>query len=84
VNDYTQYAGKPKFVWAGLLGLGATFIIWVIALSNIKLSIAYPVYIGIEYCLVILLSWLIIGDTFTIIKIGGIFLVLFGIVLINI
>ena len=51
---------------------------------NLKLGHAYPVFVGLEYCLVMFLSWLVLGDTFASLKVAGIVLILIGIVLINV
>ena len=77
------YFASNLFVWLGLAGLGTSFLMWILALSNLKLSNAYPVLVGLEYCLVMLLSWLILGDSFASVKITGVVLVLIGIILIN-
>ena len=77
------YFAGNLFIWLGLIGLGMAFLAWISALSNLKLGYAYPIFVGLEYCLVILLAWLVLGDTFTSIKIAGVGLVLTGILLIN-
>jgi multidrug transporter EmrE-like cation transporter len=77
------YFAGNLFIWLGLAGLGCAFLLWILALSNLKLGYAYPLFIGLEYCLVMLMSWLILGDTFASLKIAGIVLILIGIVLIN-
>ena len=81
-QKFPYFAGNV-FIWIGLVGLGAAFLLWIFALSNLKLSDAYPVLVGLEYSLVMFLSWLILGDTFASTKIAGVVLVMIGIVLIN-
>jgi multidrug transporter EmrE-like cation transporter len=71
------------FIWLGLAGLGMAFLLWIIALSNLRLGHAYPIYVALEYTLVMLLSWLILGDTFAPAKIAGIAIILVGLVVIN-
>jgi multidrug transporter EmrE-like cation transporter len=78
------YFAGNLFIWLGAVGVGAAFLLWITALSNLKISHAYPVYIGLEYCLLMFLSWLVLGDTFASVKIAGAVLILVGIVLINI
>jgi multidrug transporter EmrE-like cation transporter len=77
------YFAGNLFIWLGLVGLGTAFLLWITALSNLKLGHAYPVFVGIEYCLVMFLSWLVLGDTFASTKIAGIVLILIGVILIN-
>jgi multidrug transporter EmrE-like cation transporter len=77
------YFAHNLFIWLGLIGFGTAFLLWLTALSNLKLGHAYPVFVGLEYCLVMVLSWLILGDTFASVKVAGVVLVLIGVVLIN-
>jgi multidrug transporter EmrE-like cation transporter len=77
------YCAGNLFIWLGLAGLGIAFSLWIIALSNLKLGHAYPIFVGLEYCLVMLLSWLVLGDSFASIKVAGVVLILIGVILIN-
>ena len=77
------YLASNLFIWLGMIGLGTAFLFWIAGLSNMKLSNLYPVFVGLEYTLIMVLSWLILGDTFVSFKIAGIVLVLLGIVIIS-
>jgi multidrug transporter EmrE-like cation transporter len=77
------YFAGNAFIWLGLVGLGTAFLLWIISLYNLKLGHAYPIFVGLEYCLVMLLSWLVLGDTFASVKVAGVVLILIGVVLIN-
>ncbi len=77
------YWATNLYIWLGLVGLGASLICWLTGLSHIKLNIAYPVLVGLEYSLIIVLSWLVLGEAFAALKIAGIGLVLIGIVIIT-
>jgi multidrug transporter EmrE-like cation transporter len=78
------YFAGNLFIWLGLVGLGTAFLLWIAALSNLRLGLAYPVYVGLEYCLVMLMSWLVLGDTFASVKVAGVVFILLGIILVNI
>ena len=78
------YFAGNLFIWLGLFGLGCAFLLWITALSNLKLGHAYPVFVGLEYCLVMFLSWLILGDSFASIKVAGAVVILIGVVLISV
>jgi len=77
------YWAGNLYIWLGLVGLGAAFFCWLAGLSHVRLNIAYPVFVGLEYSLIMLLSWLILGEAFVSIKLAGIAFVLIGIVLIT-
>ncbi len=70
------------YIWLGLIGFGTGFIFWLVGLSRAGLSSAYPVFIGVEYSLVMILSWLILTEVFVPLKIAGIVVVLIGILII--
>ena len=53
-------------------------IFWMGALNEFELSYAYP-FTSLSFVLVLILSWLLLGETITWYKIGGILLVCLGI-----
>ena len=71
------------FIWLGMIGLGTAFLCWMAGLSQVKLNSAYPVLVGLEYSLIMLLSWLILGEALVSFKLAGIVVVLIGIVIIT-
>ena len=73
-----QMAGN-LYLWLGLIGFGIALLFWLTGLSHIKLSIAYPVLVGLEYSLVMLFAWLILGETLVTHKLVGVVFVLIGI-----
>ncbi len=73
-----QMAGN-LYLWLGIGGLGLSLLFWLISLSQIRLSIAYPILVGLEYSLVMILSWLILGETLATYKLVGVVFVLIGI-----
>ena len=73
-----QMAGN-LYLWLGVGGLGLSLLFWLISLSQIRLSVAYPILVGLEYSLVMILSWLILGETLATYKLAGVVFVLIGI-----
>ena len=76
------YWATNLYIWLGIIGFGIAFLFWLAGLSHVKLNIAYPILVGLEYSVVMLLSWLILGEAFVSFKIAGIVLVLIGIIII--
>ena len=76
------YWAGNLYIWLGLMGLGTAAFCYLAGLSHTKLNIAYPILVGLEYSVVMLLSWLILGEAFVSFKIAGIVLVLLGITII--
>ncbi len=71
------------FIWLGVIGLGTALLCWLTGLSQVKLNTAYPILVGLEYTLVMVLSWLILGEAFVSFKLAGIVMVFIGIVIIT-
>jgi multidrug transporter EmrE-like cation transporter len=67
------------YLWLGFVGFGIALLFWLSGLSHVKLSIAYPVLVGLEYSLVMLFAWLILGETLVTYKLAGVAFVLIGI-----
>jgi multidrug transporter EmrE-like cation transporter len=64
----------------GLIMYAISAVFWLIALSKLDLSIAYPT-LSIGYILVMILSVMFLNETITIYKILGTVLIISGIVL---
>ncbi len=73
------YLATNLYIWLGLVGFGMAFLFWLAGLSHVKLNIAYPVLVGLEYSLIMLLAWLILGETLVTYKLAGVVFVLIGI-----
>ena len=82
--------GLAKFMAAAflspfiILGLGfyaVSAVLWVIMLSKLDLSLAYPA-LSIGYVLVLLISALFLGEQVSLARFGGVLLIMVGIVFI--
>jgi multidrug transporter EmrE-like cation transporter len=65
----------------GLFFFGCAFLFWVLTLSKIKLSLAYPISTALNLSLVTLLSYFIFKENLSIIQIVGVFVIITGIFL---
>jgi drug/metabolite transporter (DMT)-like permease len=75
--------------WASIVyvGVGAVlyiigFALWLGILSRNELSVAYPTAIGLTLVISTLASWLILGETVSGARMGGMLLIFGGIILI--
>ncbi len=64
----------------GLFLYGFSFILWLFALSKLKLSLAYPAT-SLMYVFIILASWLILKESINFYQILGIIIILIGLFL---
>ena len=69
-------------VLTGLGVFGLSALTWLVALSRVKLSVAYPM-ISLGYVAVILFSWLILKESIKPITLTGCVVIIFGILLIS-
>jgi len=58
----------------------ATFM-WLYIITKLPLAIAFPVYIGLTFVLVILGGWCFLSETITLTRIASVILILTGIIL---
>jgi drug/metabolite transporter (DMT)-like permease len=73
---------KPM-VLLGLFTYGLSSIAWLVVLSRTELSFAYPM-VALGYVLVFFLSWWFFDERVTWVRIVGLFLICFGVVLVAI
>lgn len=80
---------KHSFNTAHYLGVGlgailyaASFGVWLLILSKIALSSAYPIAIGATLLFSSLLAVIFLGETFSLLKIMGVILIFVGICLV--
>ena len=91
VGRVSSLASAPRMLLAalsnptvltGLAIFGVSALSWLIALSRVKLSVAYPM-ISLGYVAVIFFSWLILSESVRPITIAGCLVIIFGVILIS-
>jgi len=68
-----------------LLGFGIYFLavfFWLYALTKVDLSFAYP-FLALSYVLVILLSWLFLGENISYLRLVGVLVICFGVFIVS-
>lgn len=63
-----------------LYGIGA--VLWLVVLSRVPLSMAYPL-VSLGFVFVALLSWGVLGEALPLMRIAGISLIFAGVVLVG-
>jgi multidrug transporter EmrE-like cation transporter len=72
------------FSWRILLGLFVYFssaVVWLLVLSKIDVSLAYP-FVGLGFILTAILGWLIRGEELSLTRILGTALIISGVFLV--
>jgi drug/metabolite transporter (DMT)-like permease len=72
------------FIIAGVLLYGISFLVYTYLISKYDLGYIIPVATAIVYVLIFVASFVLFKETFTMIKILGIVLILAGLTLVNI
>lgn len=70
------------FVLGGLCFYVVSMLSWFVVLSRIELSFAYPM-LGLNYVLILLFSWLVLGEHVTLVRTAGVLLIFLGVILIS-
>jgi len=70
------------YVLLGFIMYGVSSLSWLIVLSRVELSLAYPM-ISIGYVLVVFLSWMIFSEQVTLLRFLGTLVICFGVFIIS-
>ena len=76
------HALSNPFVIGGISVYGSTTLIWLVILSRVKLSVAYPM-ISLGYIFTILFSWLIFKENVPKLRVLGGFVICIGVYLVS-
>lgn len=81
VGSYLKILVSP-FVLFGLALYFLGVFFWLYALSKLELSLAFP-FVSLSYVLVVLFSWLALGESISYLRWIGVFVICFGVLLIS-
>jgi multidrug transporter EmrE-like cation transporter len=76
-----KIAGSPH-VLAGLGCYAVSVVVWILALSRVPVSVAYPM-LSIGYIVNALAAWALFGESLTAQKLVGIGFIIIGVVLVG-
>ena len=69
------------WLWAALGCYGLSVIVWVVGLSRVPVSQAYPL-LSLGYVINVGLAWWLLGETPNVLRVAGIAVIIFGVVLV--
>jgi multidrug transporter EmrE-like cation transporter len=78
IEVITQAFTNPT-LFLGILSFALALVAYCYVLSKINLSIAYPIMTSLGFLIVILASWLFLGETITKIQIVGFICIIAGV-----
>lgn len=68
------------YIWGGLSSYVVSVLIWLIVLSRVEVSYAYP-FLSIGYIVTAFIGYYFLGESMSAYKVSGIFVICLGIVL---
>jgi multidrug transporter EmrE-like cation transporter len=69
------------WLWAALGCYGLSVIVWVVGLSRVPVSQAYPL-LSLGYVINVGLAWWLLGETPNAMRVAGIGVIVFGVILV--
>jgi multidrug transporter EmrE-like cation transporter len=75
-----QLATQP-LILGGIFAYGLSLIVWIMALSRVEVSIAYPM-VSIGYVLTAIAAWYFLGESVSAMRIAGIGVIILGVVIV--
>lgn len=69
------------WVVIGLFLYGGAALVWLLVLSRVEVSLAYP-FVGLGFVVTMLLAWALLGESFSVTRIAGTLLIAAGVVVI--
>lgn len=73
---------KTPQVSIGLLCYGISAVLWIAVVSNVDLSLAYPM-VSLAYVFVFLASWLFLGEHISALRLVGLLIIVAGVLVIS-
>jgi multidrug transporter EmrE-like cation transporter len=80
-NTIVRVAKEPR-LWLGLTLFGISAVFWLVVLSRVDLSVAYPL-VGLSYIVVVLFSKLFLQEQVTALRWLGVLVIALGITLVG-
>lgn len=77
----SRLATEP-WLWLGLFCYGFSVVVWILALSRVDVSIAYPM-LSIGYIVNALAAWALLGESLNTHRIVGIGVIIIGVVILT-
>ena len=78
---FTRLAAEP-WLWVGLTCYGISVIVWILALSRVDVTIAYPM-LSIGYVVNALAAWALLGEALNGQRVLGIGVIIIGVIVLT-
>lgn len=68
------------YIWGGMLCYAVSVLVWLIVLSRVEVSYAYP-FLSIGYIVTAIIGYFFLGEVMSVFKIAGIAVICLGIII---
>jgi multidrug transporter EmrE-like cation transporter len=75
-----RLAVQPHLL-AGVALYAASLVVWILALSRVEVSVAYPM-VSLGYVITVLAAWWWLGEAITPMRLAGVGLIVVGVILV--
>lgn len=82
LGDVLLRAAKEPLLWVGLFLFGVSALFWLVVLSRVRLSVAYPV-VGISYIVIVVFARFRLHESVPPLRWLGVFVIAVGIAIIG-
>jgi drug/metabolite transporter (DMT)-like permease len=75
-------AAREPYLWLGLALFGISAVFWLVVLSRVPLSVAYP-FVGLSYVVIVACARLLLHEHVPLLRWAGVLIVALGIALVG-
>lgn len=80
LQGFARFVADPVILCAYLVGLAAN-LGWLYVLTKLPLTVAFPVYMGVTFIMILLGGWIFLAEAVSVTKIVAVMLIFAGMVL---
>ncbi len=86
VENLTLFARILKYVsdpimWSAYVAALLASFVWLYVITKLPLVVAFPIYIGVTFFLVVVGGWYFLAESITFVRLLSVFLILTGIII---
>ena len=70
------------YIWAGMLSYAISIFLWMVVLSKVNVSLAYP-FLSIGYILTAIIAYFVFNEPITWQKVAGILIICLGVIVLT-
>ncbi len=73
---------QSGFIWAGMACYGVSVLVWLVVLSRVEVSFAYPM-VSVGYIFALVFGWWLFDENITPLRLLGVAVIIMGVYLVS-